>query len=197
MSKENFWTFLKWYFKYTTKEFFDNSNSNTPSYVCNKERLPFIIISYFIFIASFVILFIHINGIYWFSIFGFIISIGFLFLCRFSIIYYLFIFFKFVRKNNSFNKKIIFEECILHKLNKKLRRSISNYYKIVDSKGNALVFKIYLQERNKEKNNKKDKILKIKSNKIIFDGKKIFGEVFDENQLLNFLDKERTITLKW
>ncbi len=108
----------------------------------------------------------------------------------------MFIFFKFVRKNNSFNKKIIFEECILHKLNKKLRRSISNYYKIVDSKGNALVFKIYLQERNKEKNNKKDKILKIKSNKIIFDGKKIFGEVFDENQLLNFLDKERTITLK-
>ena len=196
MSKNNFWAFLKWYFKYTNKEFFDNSNSNTPSYVGNKERLPFIIISYFIFISSFVILFIHINGIYWFSIFGFIISIGFLFLCRFSIIYYLFIFFKFVRKNNSFNKKIIFEECILHKLNKKLRRSISNYYKIVDSKGNALVFKIYLQERNKETNNKKEKILKIKSNKIIFDGKIIFGEIFDENQLLELLDKERTITLK-
>lgn len=79
MSKNNFWAFLKWYFKYTTKEFFDNSNSNTPSYVGNKERLPFIIISYLIFITSFVILFIHINGIYWFSIFGFIISIGFLF----------------------------------------------------------------------------------------------------------------------
>ena len=46
MSKNNFWAFLKWYFKYTNKEFFDNSNSNTPSYVGNKERLPFIIISY-------------------------------------------------------------------------------------------------------------------------------------------------------
>lgn len=99
-------------------------------------------------------MFIHINGIYWFSIFGFIISIGFLFLCRFSIINYLYIYFKFVRKNNSFNRKIIFEECILHKMNKKLRRLISNYYKIVDSKGNALVFKIYLQERNEETNNK-------------------------------------------
>lgn len=196
MCKNNFWAFLKWYFKYTTKEFFDNSNSNTPSYVGNKERLPFIIISYLIFITSFVILFIHIKGIYWFSIFGFIISIGFLFLCRFSTIYYLFIFFKIVRNNNLFNKKIIFEECILHKLNKKLRRSISNYYKIVDSKGNALVFKIYLQERNKGKNNKKEKILKIKSNKIIFNGKKIFGEIFDENQLVEFLDKERTIKLK-
>ena len=91
---------------------------------------------------------------------------------------------------------IIFEECILHKMNKKLRRLISNYYKIVNSKGNALVFKIYLQERNKETNNKKEKILKIKSNKIIFDGKIIFGEIFDENQLLELLDKERTITLK-
>lgn len=49
MSKNNFWAFLKGYFKYTNKEFFDNSNSNTPSYVENKERLPFIIISYFIF----------------------------------------------------------------------------------------------------------------------------------------------------
>ena len=78
----------------------------------------------------------------------------------------------------------------------KLRRLISNYYKIVNSKGNALVFKIYLQERNKETNNKKEKILKIKSNKIIFDGKIIFGEIFDENQLLELLDKERTITLK-
>lgn len=39
-------------------------------------------------------------------------------------------------------------------MNKKLRRLISNYYKIVDSKGNALVFKIYLQERNEETNNK-------------------------------------------
>lgn len=141
-------------------------------------------------------MFIHINGIYWFSIFGFIISIGFLFLCRFSIINYLYIYFKFVRKNNSFNRKIIFEECILHKMNKKLRRLISNYYKIVNSKGNALVFKIYLQERNKETNNKKEKILKIKSNKIIFDGKIIFGEIFDENQLLELLDKERKITLK-
>ena len=47
-----------------------------------------------------------------------------------------------------------------------------------------------------KKNNKKEKILKIKSNKIIFDGKIIFGEIFDENQLLEFLDKERTITLK-
>ena len=70
------------------------------------------------------------------------------------------------------------------------------YYKIVDSKGNALVFKIYLQERNEEKNNKKEKILKIKSNKIIFDEKIIFGEIIDENQLLELLDKERTITLK-
>ena len=77
-------------------------------------------------------------------------------------------------------------------MNKKLRRLISNYYKIVNSKGNALVFKIYLQETN----NKKEKILKIKSNKIIFDGKIIFGEIFDENQLLELLDKERTITLK-
>lgn len=82
-------------------------------------------------------------------------------------------------------------------MNKKLRRLISNYYKIVNSKGNALVFKIYLQERNRETNNKKEKILKIKSNKIIFDGKIIFGEIFDENQLLELLDKERTITLKW
>lgn len=152
--------------------------------------MPAIIISYLVFIGSFVILFIPINGINYLSVFGFIISIGFLFRCRFSIIYYLFIFFKFVRNNNSFNKKIIFEECILHKLNKKLRRSISNYYKIVDSKGNALVFKIYLQERNKGKNNKKEKILKIKSNKIIFDGKKIFGEIFDENQLVDFWIKK-------
>ncbi len=196
MSKDNFLAFLKWYFKYTTKEFFDHSNSNRPSYVGNRERLPAIIISYLVFIGSFVILFIPINGIKYLSVFGIIISIGFLFLCRFSIIYYLFIFFKFVRKNNSFNKKIIFEECILYKFNSKFRRLISNYYKIVDSKGNALVLKIYLQERNKGKKNKKEKILKIKPNKIIFDGKKIFDEIFDENQLLEFLDKERTITLK-
>lgn len=196
MSKDNFLAFLKWYFKYTTKEFFDHSNSNCPSYVGNRERLPAIIISYLVFIASFVILFIPINGINYLSVFGIIISIGYLFLCRFSIIYYLFIFFKFVRKNNSFNKKIIFEECILYKINSKFRRLISNYYKIVDSKGNALVLKIYLQERNKGEKNKKEKILKIKPNKIIFDGKKIFDEIFDEKQLLEFLDKERTITLK-
>ena len=98
----------------------------------------------------------------------------------------MFIFFKFVRKNNSFNKKIIFEECILYKLNSKLRRLISNYYKIVDSKGNALVLKIYLQERNKGKNYKKEKILKIKANKIIFDGKKIFDEIYDIDYLIDF-----------
>ena len=186
MNKYNFFVFLKWYFKYTTKEFFNHSNSNRPSYVGNRERLPAIIISYLVFIGSFVIFFIPINGIYWLSIFGIIISIGFLFLCRFSIIYYLFIFFKFVRKNNSFNKKIIFEECILYKLNSKLRRLISNYYKIVDSKGNALVLKIYLQERNKGKNYKKEKILKIKANKIIFDGKKIFDEIYDIDYLIDF-----------
>lgn len=56
MSKNNFWAFLKGYFKYTNKEFFDNSNSNTPSYVENKERLPFIIISYFIFHISYLYL---------------------------------------------------------------------------------------------------------------------------------------------
>ena len=88
MSKDNFLAFLKWYFKYTTKEFFDHSNSNRPSYVGKRERLPAIIISYLVFIGSFVILFIPINGINYLSIFGFIISIGYLCLCRFSIIYY-------------------------------------------------------------------------------------------------------------
>lgn len=73
---------------------------------------------------------------------------------------------------------------------------IASFFYPYGANRNALVFKIYLQERNKETNNKKEKILKIKSNKIIFDGKIIFGEIFDENQLLELLDKERTITLK-
>ncbi len=69
---------------------------------------------------------------------------------------------------------------------------IASFFYHYGANRNALVFKIYLQETN----NKKEKILKIKSNKIIFDGKIIFGEIFDENQLLELLDKERTITLK-
>lgn len=186
MTKDNFWAFLKWYFKYTTKKFFDHSNSNRPSYVGNRERLPAIIISYLVFIGSFVILFIPINGINYLSVFGIIISIGFLCLCRFSIIYYFILYKKYINKDKNLNDRIIVEEFIMYDLCKDVRRLISDYYRIVDVAGNIFCLKFKLRERK----NKSAKIitLKILPRKIYFDKIKIAERISDISILAKILE---------
>ena len=162
---KKFINFIKWYFKYTNDKFYYDSNVSSNFHIKRKERLPVVFISYLILIISLVLLFVLIHGFHWFSIFGIIISLGFLYLSRFSIIYYFILYKKYIIKDKSLNDRIIVEEFIMNDLCKDVRRIISDYYRIIDVKGNIFSLKYKLIKR-KDKN-KKIITLKISSKKYV------------------------------
>lgn len=183
---KKFLNFIKWYFKYTNDKFYYDSNVSSNFYIKRKERLPVVFISYLILIISLVLLFVPIHGFHWFSIFGIIISLGFLYLCRFSIIYYLTIYKKYIKKDKTLNNRTIVEEFIMYDLSKDVRRLISDYYRIIDVKGNIFSLKYKLIKR-KDKN-KKIITLKITSKKICLGKIKIAKTILNIEDLRKILE---------
>lgn len=183
---KNFLSFTKWYFNYINDKFYYDTNVSSTFHVKRKERSTVVVISYLILISSLIILFVPIYGIHWFSIFGIIISIGFLCLCRFSIIYYFILYKKYINKDKTLNDRIIVEEFIMYDLCKDVRRLISDYYRIVDVAGNIFCLKFKLRERK----NKSAKIitLKIMPRKIYFGKIKIAERISDISILEKILE---------
>ena len=182
MKENDFWGFLKYYFDYTSNKLYDNNKYNIIYRdVKRNERLFAVLVSYILLILSFSSLFfskITSNGYYWFSIIGIAIAVVILLLCRFSFIYYLLIYMRFLSSNNSINNQIIVDECIYLQPNRDVRKIILNRYKIIDVKGS--IFSVKYHIINKAKNNKDFKnkyiVLKITPTKVFINGKIIFSK---------------------
>ena len=84
---------------------------------------------------------------------------------------------------------------MLYKVSEKVRNVINHYYKIIDVRGTIFSLKYYLFDRTKKNNSnsrKKYIILKIKSNKIYLNGKKISNKrLINTSELNNVFSVER------
>ena len=163
MQNQNYFSFVKWYFNFTTKRDFPKKSMRYA--VSQKERLPAVIFAYLLFVASLVILFLPFKGSLLLSASIIFIALIELFLCEFGFLRYAILYKKSKNTNRSLNDKIIIQEGLLHKLLKDVRYSLMKYYKIWNTKGSIFSVKYYLISRKKEDKNK-DFILKIKPKKI-------------------------------
>ena len=183
-------SFLKWFFVFVGDQCFDNIPSRFT--IRKKDRLPVVIVAYFIMILSLIFLFIGKNGLNYYCALVLIISSAlFLYGCRFSFLYYFIAYIRFYNKDSSINDKIIFEHCVIYSYPTDVTKTISKYFKIVEMKGSIFTLKFYLGARSKRRRketNFKTIILKITPNKIYFDGKKIF-----ENKLFDMSDLEKIL----
>lgn len=193
MENKTFFNFVKWYFKFTSDKFYEIPNSGR--YITKKERLGLVIAAYLIFISSWFIFFLEINGKYFLISIPIIIFSILLCLTRFSFTYYFILYKKFKNINRSINDKVIIEECMLYKVSKKIRNVINQYYKIIDVRGTIFSLKYYLFDRTKKNDSnsrKKYIILKIKSNKIYLNGKKISNKrLINTSELNNLFSVKR------
>lgn len=185
--KESFWNFFKWYYRYTTNIYFNFTNSNSPTMIRKKDRLSFIMFAYIFLVPTTAILLIPFNIKYLLFIIEILITICSLCAARFSFIYYFILYSKYKKRNNSLNDNVIYQICILLELDNNLRRIISKFYRIVDVRGNIFGVKIYLKQRKTK--NTKFIILKIKSNKILFDGKLLCNKVFEQSEFVKLFSK--------
>lgn len=195
MENKTFFNFIKWYFKFISDKFYEIPSNTSLPYITKKERLGLVIAAYLIFISSWFILFLEINGKYFLFSIPIIIFIVLLCLTRFSFTYYFILYKKSKKINRSINDKVIIEECMLYKVSKKIRNVINQYYKIIDVRGTIFSLKYYLFDRTKNNNSnsrKKYIILKIKSNKIYLNGKKISNKrLINTSELNNLFSVER------
>lgn len=173
MNNYNFLEFLKWYFKLTTNMFFVEPSECRRGTISKKERLPLIIISYLVFIGSWGILFLPMSGKVWLFGLVVIIPILWLYVNKFSFLYYLLIYGKYKTLNRSLNDKAIVYEYIFLKSDKSVRSTISKYYKVVYTTGNIFCLKYRLVDRSSSKDSKNYFILKITPKKIILNHKVI------------------------
>lgn len=195
MENKTFFNFMKWYFKFISDKFYVIPVNTSLHYITKKERLVLVVAAYLIFVASWSILLLQITGKVW--LFFSIMIIPFVLLCltRFSFTYYFILYKKSKKINRSINDKVIIEECMLYKASKKIRNVIHQYYKIIDVRGTIFSLKYYLFDRTKNNNSnsrKKYIILKIKSNKIYLNGKKISNKrLINTLELNNLFSVER------
>lgn len=167
MKDYTFFEFVKWHFKLSTDMFFVESYESTRGTISKRERLPLIIIAYLVFVSSWSLLFLQINGIVW--LFALIMIIPPLFLCvtRFSILNYIILYSKYKTLSHSINDKAIVSEFVFYKTEKSVWSTISKYHKIVYTTGNIFCLKYVLLDRSDNKSSKKFYILKITPRKII------------------------------
>lgn len=196
MSVNAFLCFVKWYFDYIGNKCFDNSppKIQTVAKVRRKERLPIVICAYLLMIASALLIVTLPSHRYLLSFGMMIAAIGLLFLCRFSLIYYLFLYVRYHNKNTSINDDLIVYECILLDTTNEIRKMISKYFRIVEVKGNIFSLKFTLADKSKKRSNRvklspKDIVtLKFKPNAIFFDKQKIHA-----GKLLNLSDLDKML----
>lgn len=193
MNVKDYLHFVEWYFDYIGKLRFDNSSPmiQTVRNVRRNERLPVIIIAYMIIMAS-ILLAILRSESFLLSIAMVIVAMGMLTLCRFSFIYYFFLYVRYYNRNTSINDGIITYECILLDPTNEIRKMIARYFRIVDEKGNIFALKFLLSDkrkRNKRKLSKKDIfVLKIKPNAILLDNKELHaGKLHEMSDLEKLL----------
>lgn len=195
MENKTFFNFVKWYFKFIGDKFYVIPVNTSLHYITKKERLGLVVAAYLLFIASLSVLFLQMTGKVWLFLFIMIIPIVLLCLTRFSFTYYLILYKKSKKINRSINDKVIIEECMLYKVSKKIRNVINQYYKIIDVKGTIFSLKYYLFDRTKNNNSnsrKKYIILKITSNKIYLNGKKISNKrLINTSELNNLFSVKR------
>lgn len=196
MNAKGFLRFVKWYFDYIGQKCFDNSAPmiQTVIKLRRRERFPFVIISYLLIIASlWLIVIFPLHG-YLLPFSLMIVAIGLLFLCRFSLIYYFFLYVRYNNKNASINDDLIVYECILLDSTNEIRKIISNYFRVVEARGNIFTLKFDLADKTKKRSNRvklssKDIVtLKFKPNAIFLDKKKIHA-----GKLINLSDLEEIL----
>ena len=193
----SFLCFVKWYFKYTRdKRFCDERPAiQNMKYIRKSERLFVVIFAYFLMVLSPCFLLIPVRANYWLLIFGEIISIILLAVCEFSFLYYFFVYVRFTKREVSINDRAIAEEIILQEVAKDVRKTISKHYRILEVRGNIFVLKYYLTKLGKRKGiTRKDiRVLKIKPQGMVLDGKKIFcGKMQEIATLDSCLLEEKT-----
>ena len=195
MENKTFFNFMKWYFKFISDKFYVIPVNTSLHYITKKERLGLVVAAYLIFVASWSVLLLQTTGKIWLFLSIMIIPFVLLRLTRFSFTYYFILYKKSKKINRSINDKAIIEECMLYKASKKIRNVINQYYKIIDVTGTIFSLKYYLFDRTKNNNSnsrKKYIILKIKSNKIYLNGKKISNKrLINTSELNNLLSLER------
>lgn len=130
-----------------------------------------------------------------------IVAIGLLSLCRFSWIYYFLLYVRYSNKNASVNDNAIVNECILLNPTNEIRKLISQYFRIVDVKGNIFALKFFLSDKrkpNKRKLSRKDIfVLTFKPNAILLDKKLNVGKLHELSDLKRLLcEVQKTITTK-
>jgi hypothetical protein len=162
--------------------------------VRKKERLPIVIFAYLLMSASALLFLVSPLPGYLLSIALLLTAIGFLSMCRFSLIYYCLLYSKYSARNASVNDKIIFDECVLMESNNDIRKLISKYYRVVDVRGNIYALKFDLADKTKKRSNRvklssKDIVtLKFNPNAIFLDKKKIYA-----GKLINLSDLEEIL----
>ena len=195
MENKTFFNFMKWYFKFISDKFYVIPVNTSLHYITKKERLGLVVAAYLIFVASWSVLLLQTTGKIWLFLSIMIIPFVLLRLTRFSFTYYFILYKKSKKINRSINDKAIIEECMLYKASKKIRNVINQYYKIIDVTGTIFSLKYYLFDRTKNNNSnsrKKYIILKIKSNKIYLNGKKISNKrLINTSEVNNLLSLER------
>lgn len=195
MENKTFFNFMKWYFKFISDKFYVIPVNTSLHYITKKERLGLVVAAYLIFVASWSVLLLQTTGKIWLFLSIMIIPFVLLRLTRFSFTYYFILYKKSKKINRSINDKVIIEECMLYKVSKKIRNVINQYYKIIDVTGTIFSLKYYLFDRTKNNNSnsrKKYIILKIKSNKIYLNGKKISNKrLINTSELNNLFSLER------
>ncbi len=195
MENKTFFNFMKWYFKFISDKFYVIPVNTSLHYITKKERLGLVVAAYLIFVASWSVLLLQTTGKIWLFLSIMIIPFVLLRLTRFSFTYYFILYKKSKKINRSINDKVIIEECMLYKASKKIRNVINQYYKIIDVTGTIFSLKYYLFDRTKNNNSnsrKKYIILKIKSNKIYLNGKKISNKrLINTSELNNLFSLER------
>ncbi len=173
MNFNSYFSFLKFYYHYTNeKNFFNYSDRNHTS---KKARFTYVILAYIFFISSFFsILFFKKRGLFFIGIGAFFLS-GLLYLAEFSLTYYYFLYKKIKKSNNSINDKVFIDEKILMRV-AKIRSTISKYYRIINSSAHLFYIKYILLDRP----TKKKITMKIYSNKLCLNGKKICNKSIND-----------------
>ncbi len=174
MKNENFACFIKWYFNFTSEKFFIKPVIG--SYITKKERIFLIPTAYLLLISSGFIFFLDENYKYFLFCILIYFSFSSLHSAKFSLIFYFVLYLKSKKKYDSINDRILIEEGMIYKTYQKFRNVINQYYKIIRVKGTMFSLKYVLVLRetiNYNKTNNKKTILKITSNKIFLNRKKI------------------------
>ena len=189
MKEDNYFTFLKTYFKYTTKHKFLSGPSHSRFTTRKRDRLPRIVIGYSIFIATIVIACISIPRKVAWVILGILHTLMQLQMAKFSFLYYFVLYCKIRKRNLSINDKLLTTTIIPHNIKYDLQRVICKYYNIVSYKENIFLVKCKLLEEDvdlSEGDRPSKKTLKITSNAIYFNRVKIFDKIMNLEELDKF-----------